>query len=133
MNRSSLALLRPMMLFFILLNALFVVGRSMLVKWGIEPSVVIVGNLILFAVNLISFFLSRRALNSENPNVFVRAMYASVMIKLFTCIMAAFVYFMQAKQNVNKPGLYVCMGLYIVYTLIEVSTLTKLLRKKKNA
>jgi len=72
-------------------------------------------------------------LNSDNPNVFVRAMYANFMIKLFVCIVAAFIYFKAAKPNINKPGLFVCMGLYVVYTVIEVASLTKLLRKKKNA
>ena len=133
MNRSSLALLRPMILVFILLNGFFVAGKNILAKWGIDQSVVIIGNLVLFLVNIISFLLSRRSLKSDNPNVFVRAMYANFMIKLFVCIAVAFIYFMSAKKNINKPGLFVCMGLYIVYTVIELSSLTKLLRKKKNA
>jgi small-conductance mechanosensitive channel len=115
------------------LNAFFVAGKSILIKWGIDQSVVIIGNLVLFIVSLISFSLCRRSLRSDNPNVFVRAMYASVMLRLFVCIVAAFIYFTAAKKNINKPGLFVCMGLYVVYTVIEVSSLTKLLRKKKNA
>ncbi len=133
MNRSNLVLLRPMLLFFIVLNGLFIVGRNTLAEWGIDQSVVIVGNLLLFSVNIISFLLSRRAMNSDNPNVFVRAMYAGFMIKLFVCVAVAFIYFTSFKKNINKPALFICMGLYIVYTVIEISILTKLLRKKKNA
>ena len=133
MTRSNLVLLRPMMLFFIVLNALFVVGKNKMISWGIDPSVVITGNLVLFAVNLVSFLLSRRSLNSANPNVFVRAMYANFMIKLFVCVTVAFIYFTSVKKNINKPALFICMGLYFVYTVIEVATLTKLLREKKNA
>jgi hypothetical protein len=133
MNRNSLAPLRPMILIFILVNAFFVAGKNMLVKWGIDQSVVIIGNLVLFLVSLLSFLLSRRSMKSDNPNVFVRAMYAGVMIKLFACVIAAFIYFSAAKPNVNKPGLFVCMGLYMVYTAVEISSLTKLLRKQKNA
>ena len=133
MNRSNVAPLRPMILVFILLNAFFIAGKNMLAKWGIDQSVVIIGNLVLFLVNILSFLLSRRSLKSDNPNVFVRAMYANFMIKLFVCIAVAFIYFMMEKKNINKPGLFVCMGLYVVYTVIEVSSLTKLLRKKKNA
>jgi uncharacterized membrane protein (UPF0182 family) len=132
MNRNSLAPLRLMILVFILLNAFFVAGKNILVKWGIDQSVVIIGNLVLFIISFISFWLSRRSLRSGNPNVFVRAVYANVMIKLFVCIVVAFIYFTSAKKNINKPGLFVCMGLYVVYTIIEVSSLTKLLRKKKN-
>jgi hypothetical protein len=133
MNRNSLAPLRPIILVFILLNAFFIAGKNLLAKWGIDQSVVIIGNLVLFLVNLVSFLLSQKSLKAENPNVFVRSVYASVMIKLFVCMIVAFIYFTVAQKNVNKPGLFVCMGLYVVYSVIEVSSLTKLLRKKKNA
>jgi hypothetical protein len=113
-------------------NAFIVAGKNLLEKWGVDPTVLSIGNFILIIVTLLSFWLSRRALKSDNPNVFVRAMYVNVMIKLFVCIAAAFIYFSSAKENVNKPGLFICMGLYVVYTAIEVSSLTKLLRKKKD-
>ena len=125
--------LRPMILVFIIVNGFFIAAKNMLARWGVDQSVVIIGNLILFAVSVLSFVLSRRSLKSENPNVFVRAMYSNFMIKLFVCVATAFIYFTAAKPNINKPGLFVCMALYIVYTAIEVSSLTKLLRRKKNA
>jgi hypothetical protein len=133
MNRNSYAPLRPMILVFVLMNAFFIAGKNMLVRWGIDQEVVIIGNLILFVVTLSSFLLSRQSLKSANPNVFVRAMYANFMLKLFVCVVAAFIYFKMAQKNINKPGLFICMGLYAVYTTIEVSSLTKLLRNKKNA
>lgn len=114
-------------------NAFLIAGKNILVKWGVDTTVVSFGNLILVVVTFLSFWLSRRSLKSENPNVFVRAMYANVMIKLFVCIAAAFIYFAWAKKNINKPALFICMGLYVLYTVIEVSSLTKLLRKQKNA
>jgi hypothetical protein len=46
---------------------------------------------------------------------------------------AAFIYIQMAKKEVNKPALFACMGLYLVYTFIEISTLTKMLKQKKNA
>ncbi|HET6994650.1 MAG TPA: hypothetical protein VFI06_06695 [Chitinophagaceae bacterium] len=131
MNRSNP--LRPMILVFIVVNALLIAGKNMLNRWGIDQEVAIIGNLILFLVTLAAFLISRKSLKSDNPHVFVRAMYSSFMIKLFVCAVVAFTYFMMAKPNINKPGLVFCMGLYIVYTVIEVSSLTKLLRKKKNA
>ncbi len=133
MNRNNLAPLRPMILIFILLNAFFVAGKNMLARWGIDQEVVIVGNLILFIASLASFLLSRRSMKADNPNVFVRTMYTNFMLKLFVCVVTAFVYFKLSKPNINKPGLFVCMGLYIVYTVIEVASVTKLLRKRKNA
>jgi len=131
--RDKFGPVRPMILVFIVLNGFFIAGKNMLARWGVDQSVVIVGNLVLFLVSLVSFLLSRRSLKADNPNVFVRTMYSNFMIKLFACVAAAFIYFTSAKPNINKPGLFICMGLYVVYTVIEVSSLTKLLRKKKNA
>ena len=131
--RDRLGPLRPMILVFIIVNGFFIAAKNMLARWGVDQTVVIIGNLILFVVSLVSFLLSRRSLKSDNPNVFVRTMYSNFMIKLFVCVVSAFIYFKAAKPNINKPGLFVCMGLYVLYTAIEVSSLTKLLRKKKNA
>jgi amino acid transporter len=131
MNRSNP--LRPMILVFVVMNGLLVAGKNTLIRWGIDQDVAIIGNLILFLVSLAAFLITRNSLKSDNPNVFVRAMYSSFMIKLFVCAAGAFTYFMMVRPDINKPGLVFCMVLYIVYTAIEVSTLTKLLRKKKNA
>lgn len=133
MNRNSLAPLRLMILVFVLLNGFFVAGKNMLAKWDAGQSVLIIGNLILFAVSLSSFLLTRRSLQYPNPNAFVRAMYGSFMIKFFVCAAAAFIYIMSVRKNVNKTALFICMGLYIVYTVMEVSALFKLLKQKKNA
>jgi hypothetical protein len=121
-----------MILVFILLNALFLTGRNWLVKKGFDPDVLIIGNMLLFIVLLISFIITQRSLKSENPNAFVRAMYGSFIIKFFVLALAAFIYIIITKQNVNKPALIACMGLYIVYTVFEVSSLMRLLKQKKN-
>jgi len=125
--------LLPAIVLFILLNGFFLSGKGILEKWGADQEVLIVGNLILFAVTLISYLLSLRGLRSDNPHAVVRSVYGSFMIKFFVCIIAAFAYIMSVKKNVNKPALFACMGLYLVYSFIEVSVLTKLSKQKKNA
>mgnify|MGYP006370099143 CR=1 FL=1 len=133
MNRTNLALIRPMILVFILLNAFFLVGKAWLTKKGIDQEVLIVGNLLLFLVSLITFFITCRSLQSSNPNVFVRAMYGGFIIKFFVVAITAFVYIMATKDNVNKPALFTCMVFYIVYTFFEVNALMRILKQKKNA
>lgn len=132
MNQNSLKLLRPMILIFILLNAFFLTGRSWLAKKGIDQEVLIVGNLVLFIVSLVMFLLTYRSLKDPNPNAFVRALYSGFIIKFFVIAIAAFIYFMIAK-DINKPALFCCMGLYIIYTAFEVSPLLRILKQKKNA
>ena len=133
MNRNRMGPLRSMIIAFIVLNGFFVAGKGMLAKWNIDQAVVIGGNLLLFLVSLVSFVITRRSLSSPNPNAFVRAMYGSFMIKLFVCAIAAFAYIMTVKEQVNKPALFTCMGLYILYAVFEVAALTKMLKQKKNA
>jgi hypothetical protein len=124
---------RPIIILFIVLNAFFLTGKNWLAKQGIDNEVLIMGNLVIGVATALAFWVTFRSLASANPNASVRGMYGSFMIKFFICIIAAFAYILIAKKNVNKPALFVCMGLYIVYTFIEVSTLTKVLKEKKNA
>jgi ACR3 family arsenite efflux pump ArsB len=123
----------PIAVFFLLLNALIVVFKNLLEKWGMDQFVLIIGNLILFIATTISFFISIKGLKSSNPHAFVRSVYSSVMLKFFVFAIAAFIYIQVAKASVNKSALFTCMGLYLVYTFLEVSVLTKLLRNKANA
>jgi hypothetical protein len=131
--KTKLKGLQPVILLFLVLNAFFIAGKNMLSRWGVDQGVLIGGNAILFVITLISYTLAQRGLNSPNSHAFVRGVYGSVMIKLFLCLIAAFIYISTNKSNLNKPALFTCMGLYLVYTFMEVSALMKLLREKKNA
>ena len=123
----------PLVLLFIILSGFFIADQNWLEKKGVDHEVLIAGNLILFAATALSFYVYQRSMNSTNPNASVRGMYGSFMIKFFVCLVAAFAYIIIKKKEVNKPALIICMGLYIIYTIIEVSALQKLFKKKKNA
>lgn len=131
MNQPSWKSLRPMFLVFIILNTLFIAGKSFLVKKGIDQSVVLIGNVVLFLVTFVAFHLTRRSLNNKNPHVFVRAVYTGFIVKFFIVVIAAFIYFQLAEQ-ISKPALFVVLVLYLVYTFIEVSALLRLLKGQKN-
>lgn len=133
MDRNNLKLLRPMMLVFIFLTAFIVAAPNVLTRWGFDKNVLLAGNLIVFGVSLLAFVISERAIKSPNPQAFVRAMYGSFIIRFFILALAAFIYIMVAKKQVNKPALIACMGLYVVYSVLEISALLKLLKQKKNA
>jgi divalent metal cation (Fe/Co/Zn/Cd) transporter len=123
----------PFVLLFIILNGFFIIGKNWLVKQGVDNDVLIIGNLILFIATILSVVIYLRSLKSSTGSSAVRGMYGSFMVKFFTCLVAAFAYIMIAKKDVNKPGLIGCLGLYVVYTVIEVTSLQKILRQKKNA
>jgi len=133
MTRTNLRPMLPMIMIFIFLNAFFLMNQGWLSRKNFDPNVLIIGNLILFLVSLTSFWMTQRSLLSKNPNAFVRAMYGGFIIKFFVVAIAAFIYIMITRKNVNKPGLFAGMGLYIIYTFFEVKALLGVLKQKKNA
>ena len=130
---KSKSVFLPIVLLFVLLNAFFLSGKTMLQRWGVDQDVLIIGNLILFVITIISFLLIQRSLKNANSYAFVRAVMGGIMIKLLVVIIAAFTYIFLFKKNINKPALFTCMGLYLVYTFFEVSILTRQLKQKGNA
>lgn len=129
MSRNRRGLL-PIVILFVLLNAFFIIGRNLLERWGASQDVLIWGNLLLFALTVISFVIAQKGLKSTNPHAFVRSVYGSIMLKLFVSLIAAFVYIFLTRKDLNKPAFFSLMGLYLVYTFMEVSTLTKMLKQR---
>lgn len=133
MNPASLRPFLPALLIFIILNGSFLVFGTRFRSWGFDPDVLIIGNLLIFAISVLSFFMSRKGLQAKSNHVFFRMVYGGFILKLFILATAALIYIMLLKKDVNKPALFFCMGLYLLYTFIEVSALMKLSRKKENA
>jgi hypothetical protein len=133
MKQNKLAPLRPIFILFVFLTAFFFSAKSLLTRWNVDPDVLMIGNLLLVMVTLLSYLLLYRGVQSVNPHAFVRAMYLSFIIKFFIIVVAAALYILIAKSNVNKAGLITCLFLYLVYTFMEVSVLTKMMKQKKNA
>ncbi len=122
----------PVMLLFIFLNSFFLIFKNFLENFGFDREMLMVSNLILFTVSAIAFFLQKRGLKATNPHAFVRSVYLSMIIKLAICMIGVFVYISYVGNNINKPSLFVSMGLYFVYTTIEVIALMKSARNKTN-
>ena len=130
MNTNRLKSFTPILLIFIVLNALLLVFRSRFEEWNVDADVLLVANLLLFVITLISFMLALRGLKNPNPNVFVRSVYSSMIIKLFAGMIAATIYISIYQKGLNKPALFGSMGLYLLYTFSEVAVLTRMLRQK---
>jgi ACR3 family arsenite efflux pump ArsB len=133
MNNTVLKPIRPLLIVFVFITAFCITGKAWLAKRGVNQEVLIAGNILLLLVSLSAFIITNRAVQAGKPQAFVRAMYGSFMIKFFVVAIAAFVYIMVAKKNVNKPALIACAGLYIIYTGIETRALINLLKQHKNA
>ena len=123
----------PAIMIFLILNSGFLLLMKRLENWGFDYSVLVFGNIIVFGTSLLSYWMAVRGLTTKNNHAFFRWVYGSIMLKLFLLAGVAFVYIMINKKEVNKPGLFFCMGLYVVYTFIEVSGLMKVNKQKTNA
>jgi hypothetical protein len=122
----------PIIMVFIVLNTLFITGRSFFERQGIDRDVLIISNAILFLSNLVTIVLLMKALRNSNPNVFVRSMMAGTVIKLLVIAISFAAYAFAVKKNINKPAVYISIFLYFVYLALEVAIVLKL-NKQKNA
>jgi len=101
--------------------------------WGINPTVVIAGSFILLLASSISLLLYQRAMQHANTMGFLRNTYSGLFFKLLFCAIAAIVYVLVAKAKLNKPGLFTCMFLYLIYTFLEMRSLLQWNKARSNA
>jgi hypothetical protein len=123
----------PVIIAFILINALMLVFRSFLSVNGFDITFLLVANAILFFLSLLGFFIQARGLRSTNINAFIRGIYSSLLLKMVVIMIAVLVYILVAGGKVNQPSLFTSMGLYVLYTSLEVAQLMKISRRKPNA
>ena len=123
----------PLIVLFILINALAFIFKTFLHNQGFGIKFLLTANLLLFCMSLFAFFIQMSGLKSTNINAFIRGVYGSLLVKVFIVIIALGIYLFITKGKVNKPSLFTSMGLYILYTVIEVRQLMKISRRKTNA
>ena len=132
MNKENRKAYLPIVLLFIVFNGIILVAKSFLESNGFDVSFLVWANVFLLIISLGGFLLQRKGLQSPNPQAFVRGVYISMMFKMFITMIVVLIYVFIVRSKINKPGLFTAMGMYIIYTVIEVSALMKVVRKKKN-
>ncbi len=120
------------MIIFLISGSLILVFRKSLQQYGFDWQVLIGGNVFIYIITIISMHLLTKGMNASNTPAFLRHTYSSILIKLFACAGAAFIYIFVAGKNLNKPALFACMGFYLVYTFAEMSAIMKQSNRKKN-
>ena len=120
----------PVSLVFVLVNVIVFSLNGMLTRNSFDTKFILIANALLFALISLSILMQLRTLRSANNHAFIRGVYTSMLIKMTICLIAIFIYIFSVSDKVNKPGLFTAMGLYILYTAVEVSGLMKAARKK---
>jgi hypothetical protein len=121
----------PIVLTFIAITVLTLVVRPMSVEWKLDCAVLLYGNGLLFLLTAGSFYMYARSLRSSNVQVFVRALYGSMLIKFMGCLVAVAIYAAASRQGANRNGILGCFVLYMLYTFLEVRILLQLSKPKK--
>ncbi len=120
---------RPIIIFFILINAVcFSCGKWLDAK-GIDHTILMLGNLILFFLTFITCFIHIKALKNNNPYAFVRAVTLASFLKLIVIAISIVIYFVVAETK-SIYAVAIAMAFYIVYTIFEVKGAMKLNRDK---
>ncbi len=132
MHTKNIQSFLPVIIIFIAVSFIAVAGSSLLGRLNIDKGLLIGGNLLLFVVTFISFFLYRRALVAGTTTTFLGNVYGGLFLKLFICLAAVFIYLFTMRTTINKGGLFLLMFLYLLYTFMEVSILMKLSKQGKN-
>ncbi|MEP6726162.1 MAG: hypothetical protein ABJC98_10120 [Bacteroidota bacterium] len=123
----------PLVIVFCIITALLIMGKKQLSQWGVDPMLVIIGNMLLFAVSLSSLLLYQRAMAHPTTIGFLRNTYSGLFLKLLVCIIAIMIYVILVKEHVNKQGIIACIFLYFLYSLLEMRSLMQWNKARRNA
>lgn len=122
----------PLVVIFLIVGVLIFVFRNSLESHGCDWQVLSAGNVFIYFVTVVSMHLLSKGLHAERTQVFLRNAYSGIMVKLFACAAAAFIYILVSGKNLNKPALFGSMGLYLIYTFVELSVIMKQSNARKN-
>ncbi len=122
----------PLVIVFLITAGLIFMFKEFLQLHEFDWKVLSAGNIFVYLVTAVSMNMLGKGLNAPDTNAFLRNAYGAILIKLFACAGAAFIYILAAGKNLNTPALFACMFLYLVYTSVELSVIMKQSNAKRN-
>ena len=123
----------PVIGLFLLINLIIFIFFNSLKEYGFNVGFLIVANIVLFLLTFFGFYIQTRGVRSTNINAFIRGVYSSLLLKMFVIVGAILIYIVAMDGEVNKPSILTSLGIYLVYTFMEVVQLMKIARKKPDA
>ncbi len=120
MTQKYIQLIRPLIVAFVLINGLVIPFQARLAVKGIDGNVLICANLLLFLFSILNVYFQSRNINNPNPNAVIRGVMAGMFLKLFGLAAAVMIYLFAAGEGRSVNAVFLSMGLYIIYTWLEV-------------
>jgi hypothetical protein len=110
---------RPVLALFFAVLALVLLQQNMGLNLPINSMFIIVVNFMLLIMALFNF-KRISAVDLKNPNAMVRSVMMGTMLKFIVFGGAALWYATQKKAPIGTNNLFIAMGLYLIYTWIEI-------------
>ncbi len=129
MNIKHVLLKRICLTALVLFVFLFLL-KNILQQHGFDFNFIAGGTLFLFVVFILSIFIHSSALYALNPHVFMRSVYMSMMIKMFSSAIALIIFVLYNNGKINTEGVFSLMLIYVIFTVVEVGSLMNALRNK---
>jgi hypothetical protein len=130
MNARHIFILQ-LTLLYAAFSLLLLGGHTFLSKRGIDREVLVIANSIIYIMSGFSFWLQQKAFQDKNPNVFVRTVMVSMMIRMIICVIAVILYKFYSAGAFSTNAVLISLFLYFIYLAVEVSAIMKL-NKNKN-
>ena len=125
-------LLIPLVALFTAVSCIFFILKTRITENGVDFGLILTGNGLVFLVTVVALLFHIQGFHHKNPNVFLRSVYASLLVKMFVFAGAVLLYAVLSDGAYNKAGLFICMALYFVYTFLEVKIVFRILKQKKS-
>lgn len=117
----KLRALIPVLFLFVLTNTILLFSHTYFgTSTAFKFSFIMVVNLMLFLMSIFSFNRTRK-INYSNPRAVVNSVMIGTLLKMIVFAGAALVYASQKLGPVGMPTLLTSMGLYLIYTWLEIS------------
>lgn len=123
----------PVIGLFLLINMVVIIFGNSLKEAGFNIGFLLSANAVLFILTFFGFYIQTKGVRSDNVNAFIRGIYSSLLLKMFVIVAAIVIYILIMGGQTNKPSILTSMGIYLVYTTLEVIQLMKIARKKPDA
>lgn len=110
---------RPVFALFFAVLAIVLLTQKLALQLPINAVFVLVVNGMLFSMALFNYKRISQV-DVNNPNAMVRSVMTGTMLKFIIFGGAALWYATQKKAPIGTNNLFIAMGLYLVYTWIEI-------------
>ena len=115
---------------FVFVLGLTILWQDTLATYQINWVVVQGANAVLFVLTFLNIYFQKKNINNPNQAAVIRGVMAGTFLKLMGLAAAAIIYLVAAGANRSVNAVFVGMGLYIMYTWLEVKISLQLKPKK---